>query len=359
MKKTLAVLAAALMLLVLIPGCVESGGAPPTGEVLNVYNWGEYIANGDDGSLDVNREFTRRTGIKVNYTTYATNEEMYAKLTNGAADYDVIFPSDYMIEKLISDNMLEKLEFSNIPNYEHIGGDYKDLPFDPANEYSVPYMWGIVGVFYNKSMVDEEDIRGRSWDILWNEKYAGRILMFDNPKDAFGIALKKLGYHQDSVNPDEYHEAYELLALQKPLVQAYVMDQIFDKMANGEAAAAPYYAGDFRIMAEENEDIGFYIPKEGSNFFVDSACVVKDSKHKKAAEMYINFLNDPDIALANSEYICYSTPNTAAYDMLDDEIKNNPFYYPGRDVLDNCDMFRDPPREIYELQNDLWRQLKI
>lgn len=362
MKKTilsvlLAVLTASATLL--CAGCGQSDDAVPlTGEVLNVYNWGEYISNGDEGSLDVNEEFTRRTGIKVNYTTYASNEEMYQKIKSGAAEYDVIIPSDYMIEKMIEEDMLEKLDFSNIPNYSLIGDDYKDLPFDPTNEYSVPYTWGVVGIFYNKTMVDESDIAKQSWDILWDEKYSGNILMFDNPRDAFGIALKKLGYSQNSADPDEWDEAYEELAEQKPLVQAYVMDQIFDKMANGEAALAPYYAGDAGIMMEENKDIGFFIPKEGTNRFVDSMCIVKGAKHKTAAEKYIDFMCDGEIALANIEYICYSTPNTAAYDLLDEETKENPIFYPAQAILDKCEVFYDLPIDIYKQQNDLWIKLK-
>lgn len=339
-------------------GCASKEGAAPTGEVINVYNWGEYIANGDDGSMDVLKEFTKRTGIEVNYTNFASNEEMYAKISSGAADYDVIIPSDYMIEKMIKEDMLEKLDFSNIPNYSYIDPKYKDLAFDPKNEYSVPYTWGTIGIFYNKTMVDEEDIAKKSWDILWNEKYAGNILMFDNQRDAFGIALMRLGYSVNSTDPGEWQEAYELLCEQKPLVQAYVMDQIFDKMANGEAAVAPYYAGDGRIMIDENEDIDFYTPVEGSNLFVDSMCIPKGSQHKKAAEEFINFMCDTQIAYENIEYICYSTPQMEAYKLLDDDVKNNQDYYPPQDVLDKCQVYTDLPVDVYENMNELWIQLK-
>ena len=339
-------------------GCAGKQGVPLTGETINVYNWGEYIANGDDGSMDVIAEFTKRTGIEVNYTTFASNEEMYAKISSGAADYDVIIPSEYMIEKMIKEGMLEKLDMANIPNYSFIDDNYKDLPYDPNNEYSVPYTWGTVGVFYNKTMVDEADVAKKSWDILWDEKYAGNILMFDNQRDAFGISLIRQGYSLNTTNADEWQKAYDELAKQKPLVQAYVMDQIFDKMANGEAALAPYYAGDARIMMDENEDVGFFLPNEGSNIFVDAMCIPKGTQHKKAAEQFINFMCDTDIALENIEYICYSTPETSVYEKLDKEIKDNKNYYPEQEVLDRCEFYTDLPTDTYELMNDLWVELK-
>ena len=362
-RKIFSVLLAVMMLvsmtaMLTLTGCGNTGGVPLTGEVINVYNWGEYIANGDDGTLDVIAEFTKQTGIEVNYTTYASNEEMYAKISSGAADYDVIIPSDYMIEKMISEDMLAELDFDNIPNYEYIDEQYLSKGYDPDNKYTVPYTWGVVGVFYNKTMVDEADIAKQSWDILWDEKYAGNILMFDNQRDAFGIALMKLGYSLNSTDPDEWEEAYELLAEQKPLVQAYVMDQIFDKMANGEAALAPYYAGDARIMMEENEDIGFFIPKEGTNLFFDSMCILKDSAHKEAAEKFINFMCETEIALENIEYICYSTPHSEAYELLDPEIKDNPSFYPEKSILSKCEVFTDLPRDIHELMNQYWVDLK-
>ena len=340
-------------------GCAKKEDkAPLTGEVINVYNWGEYIANGDDGSMDVIAEFTKRTGIEVNYTNFASNEEMYAKISSGSADYDVIIPSDYMIEKMIKEDMLEPLDMDNIPNFSLIDPNYKDLPYDPGNKYSVPYTWGTVGIFYNKTMVDEADVAEQSWDLLWNEKYAGDILMFDNQRDAFGIALSKLGYSMNSTDPGQWQEAYELLCEQKPLVQAYVMDQIFDKMANEEAAVAPYYAGDARIMVGENENIGFYVPKEGTNLFVDAMCIPKGSAHKEAAEKFINFMCETDIALENIEYICYSTPQMETYKLLDEDVRNNPDYYPPQEILDKCEVYTDLPTDIYEQMNELWIQLK-
>jgi len=348
----------ALIAVLMIAAVFCSAGCSSDKVVLNVYNWGEYIANGDDGCMDVIAEFEKRTGIRVNYTEFASNEEMYAKISSGAADYDVIIPSDYMIEKMISEDMLEKINFDNVPNYEYIDAKYRNLACDPTNEYCVPYTWGTVGIFYNKTMVDEADVAAKSWDLLWNEKYAGEILMFNNQRDAFGIALAYLGYSLNSTNPAEWQEAYELLKQQRPLVQAYVMDQIYDKMASGEAAIGPYYAGDARILMEENEDIGFYVPNEGTNFFVDAMCIVKGTEHKAEAEAFINFMTDPEISLENIEYICYSTPNTATLEMLDPEIAGNPNYYPPQEILDNSEMFIDLPEDIYELMNSLWVDIK-
>ena len=348
----------ALIAVAMIAAVFCTAGCSSDKVVLNVYNWGEYIANGDDGCMDVIAEFEKRTGIKVNYTEFASNEEMYAKISSGAADYDVIIPSEYMIEKMISEDMLEKINFDNVPNYQYIDEKYRNLACDPANEYCVPYTWGTVGIFYNKTMVDEADVANKSWDLLWNEKYAGEILMFNNQRDAFGIALAYLGYSLNSTNPSEWQEAYELLKEQRPLVQAYVMDQIYDKMASGEAAIGPYYAGDARILMEENEDIGFYVPNEGTNFFVDAMCIVKGTEHKAEAEAFINFMTDPEVSLENIEYICYSTPNSETFKMLDPEIAGNPNYYPSQEVLDNSEMYIDLPEDIYELMNSLWVDIK-
>lgn len=257
---------------------------------INVYNWGEYICSGaDEGTLDVNAEFTKLTGIKVNYTNYATNEELYAKLKGGGASYDVIIPSDYMINKMIKEDMIQTLDFDNIPNYKYIMDNFKNLEYDPGNEYSVPYTWGTVGIIYDTTMVDiaEEDI---DWDLLWNEDYADQILMFDNPRDAFAIAEIAGGYSINTEDSDELTAAAEMLKDQKKIVQGYVMDEIFDKMGAGDALIAPYYAGDALTILEENEDLNFVVPKSGTNLFVDAMCIPKSSKQKEAAEMYINFM---------------------------------------------------------------------
>lgn len=341
-----------------LTACRKQDGVPLTGEVINVYNWGEYISDGEDDSLDVNAEFTRRTGIQVNYTTYPDNESLYAKLKNGSADYDVVVPSDYMIAKLIEEGMLEKLDMANIPNYSMIDDNFKGLEYDKNNEYSVAYTWGTVGIFYNTTLVDEADAEDMSWDILWNEKYAGQILMFDNPRDAFGIAQFKLGYSVNTTDESELKAAAEELKKQKPLVQAYVMDQIFDKMANDEAALAPYYAGDAVRLFEDNENIAFAFPKEGTNRFVDALCIPKGAKNKALAEKYINFLCETEVAAANAEYIGYSTPHKLAIDSLDEEIRSSEIFYPGDDVISKTEVFLKLPDATNKLMDELWVELK-
>ena len=360
MKKRFAAFFAALVFLAsALPSASAASGAPAakSGETINVYNWGEYISNGVDGSLDVNKEFTKRTGIQVNYTTFESNENLYAKLVSGGANYDVIIPSDYMISKLTAEGMLEKLDFRNIPNFRYIDKQFQNPVYDPKNEYSVPYTWGVVGIFYNKKYVKE---KVDSWKILWDEKYAGKILMFDNPRDAFGIAQKILGYSYNSTDPAQWEEAAMLLKRQKPLVQAYVMDQIFDKMSSGDAWLAPYYAGDAATLVEDNPDIGFAIPeKEGTNFFVDAVCIPKGSRHKAAAEAYINFLCDPEIAAANVDYIGYSTPESAAKELLPKEVVDNPIFYPDQKILNRSEIFTNLPDDTNRLLDTLWAEVKM
>jgi spermidine/putrescine transport system substrate-binding protein len=360
LKKRFAAFFAALVFLAFaFPSASAASGAPAakSGETINVYNWGEYISNGVDGSLDVNKEFTKRTGIQVNYTTFESNENLYAKLVSGGANYDVIIPSDYMISKLTAEGMLEKLDFRNIPNFRYIDKQFQNPVYDPKNEYSVPYTWGVVGIFYNKKYVKE---KVDSWKILWDEKYAGKILMFDNPRDAFGIAQKILGYSYNSTDPAQWEEAAMLLKRQKPLVQAYVMDQIFDKMSSGDAWLAPYYAGDAATLVEDNPDIGFAIPdKEGTNFFVDAVCIPKGSRHKAAAEAYINFLCDPEIAAANVDYIGYSTPESAAKKLLPKEVVDNPIFYPDQKILDRSEIFTNLPDDTNRLLDTLWAEVKM
>lgn len=324
---------------------------------INVYNWGEYIANGEDGALDVNAEFTALTGIKVNYTNFATNEELYAKLKGGASSYDVIIPSDYMISKLINEDMLLPLNMDNIPNFKYIMERFRNPAYDPQNDYSVPYTWGTVGLIYNASIIDtpKEDI---DWDILWNEDYRDQILMFDNPRDAFAIAEIMLGYSLNTENPDELKAAASKLTEQKSIVQAYVMDEIFDKMEAGDALIAPYYAGDALTILETNEDLDFVVPKGGTNLFFDAMCIPKGAKQKQAAEMYINFMCEPDIAYANIDYICYSTPHSAAYDMLDEDVRENPVSYPDDELLNNTEVFVNLSDEANQQMQTLWTDMK-
>lgn len=324
---------------------------------INVYSWGEFIANGSDENINVNKEFTRRTGIKVNYKTFQNNEELFAKLMGGGVDYDVIIPSDYMISRLIENDMLEPLNYDNIPNYNLIDNKFKNLNFDPQNKYSVPYMWGLMGIFYNKKEIDipEDEL---TWDILWNEKYRNKILMFDNARDSFAISLMRLGYSLNTKNPEEWREAANELIKQKPLVQAYVMDQIFDKMGNGEAVLAPYYSGDAATLIRNNPDIGFVIPKSGTNKFVDSMCIPKNSKHKVLAEKYINFMCETDISLANLKQTGYSTPQEEAYEMLDIKTKQNKIFYPDDEVMERSDIFVNLPENINKLMDELWIEVK-
>ena len=322
---------------------------------INVYSWGEYIANGTDGSMDVNAEFTARTGIKVNYTTFDSNESLYSKLVGGGADYDVIVPSDYMVSKLINEDMLLPLDFENIPNYQYIDGQFRSPGYDPENRYSVPYTWGVVGVFYNTRYIESVE----SWESLWDDEYAGKILMFDNPRDSFAIAQFMLGQDVNTTDPEDWRAAADLLKDQKPLVQAYVMDQIFDKMESGEAWIAPYYAGDAAILVDNSEDIDFAVPKEGTNFFVDAMCVPKTASHKREAEEYINFLCDPEIAGANMDYVGYSTPETAAKEYLDPEVAESPLHYPSEETLSRTQIFVNLPEETSREVDRLWAEVKM
>lgn len=326
---------------------------------INVYNWGEYISTGaEEGTLDVNSEFTKLTGIKVNYTNYATNEELYAKLKSGGATYDVIIPSDYMISKMISENLIQKLDYSNIPNFSYIMDNFKNLAYDPENEYTVPFTWGTVGIIYDETIVDipPEEI---DWDILWDETYTDQILMFDNPRDAFAIAEILNGSSINTQNFDELKAASDKLKEQKSIVQGYVMDEIFDKMGAGDALIAPYYAGDALTIMEENDSLNFVIPKSGTNLFIDAMCIPTCAKQKEAAEMYINFMCEPDIAYSNIDYICYSTPHKAAFQMLDEDVQNNPISYPDDDFISNkTTVFVNLSDEANREMQDLWTEMK-
>ena len=328
---------------------------------INVYNWGEYISNGDDDSLDINALFEELTGIRINYTQFDTNESLYAKLKSGGTTYDVIFPSDYMVSRMIDEDMLEPLDFENIPNFQYISEKFKNPSYDPENLYSVPYTWGTVGLIYNYDMLDFDP---DSWDIMWDETYAKQILQFSNSRDAFAIALLRLGYSINTEDKLELDQAAQMLKEEKPMVQAYVMDQIFDKMQGNEAAIAPYYAGDAINMMAVNDSLRFVIPKEGTNLFFDAVCIPKHKEdteesrlRKLASEMYINFLNEPDIAAANIEYIQYSTPNDAALALLDEETRNNPIAYPGDEVLENTEVYVNLSEDTNLYLDQLWTQI--
>ena len=326
------------------------------GVTLNFANWGDYISTGSDGYPDIISEFEELTGITVNLTTFANNEELYAKMEAGAADYDLIIPSDYMISRMISEDMLDKLDFENIPNYANIDEKYKNVEFDPNNEYSAPYFWGTVGIIYNRDLVDEADL---GWDILWNEKYTDSILMFDNPRDAFAIAENMLGYSLNTEDPSELQAAADLLTEQKPLVQAYVMDEIFNKMGAEEAAVAPYYAGDAVFLMRDYDFLDFYMPESGTNLFIDSMCVPKGAKNKKAAEMFINYMLEPEVGYVNSDYVGYSTPNAKSFELVDDERKNDGISYLNDEYLDaHTEVFRALSPEGDRLMSDLWTKIR-
>ncbi len=325
---------------------------------INVYNWGEYIPNGEDDTIDLNAEFTKLTGISVNYSTYATNEELYAKLKGGAASYDIIIPSDYMISRMIKEDMLQPLDIDNIPNRKFIMDTFSNPGYDEESRYSVPYTWGTVGIVYNKDKTDltEDEI---DWDVLWNPDYSDQILMFDNPRDAFAIAESILGYSLNSENKKELRASAEKLKEQKKYVQAYVMDEIFDKMGAGEATFAPYYAGDAVSMMDEYDHLGFVLPKSGTNMFIDAMCIPKGAKQKEAAEMYVNFMCEPEVAYAVADYIGYSTPNSGAYELLDDEVKEDGISYPDEDYLNNhTTIFRNLSDEANLYMQTLWTDIK-
>ena len=356
-KRLLSLSLAALLCIPSFAGCFTAkAAAADTGVTINVYNWGQYISDGTDGYLDVNAAFTEATGIEVNYMTFDTNESLYTKLKTGGSSYDIIIPSDYMAGRLIDEGLVQKLDFSNIPNYQYINEAYKNTAYDPNNAYSVPYTWGTVGVIYNKKYVDEADIG--SWDLLWNEKYAGKILMFDNNRDAFAIAESRLGYSLNTTDSVALTACAELLKQQKPVVQQYVMDQIFDKMTREEAWIAPYYAGDYLTMLEDNPDLGFFFPEEGFNLFIDCLMIPSSAEHKAEAEAYINFLLSPEVCGENLDYLGYSAPEDAAKEYMDPEVSSSEIAYPSAETLARSEAFLYLPTESNQLMDSLWLDVK-
>ena len=322
---------------------------------LNVYNWGLYISDGSDDSINVLSAFEELTGIKVNYTTFDSNESLYAKMKSGGASYDVIFPSEYMVGKMAAEGMLAELNYDNIPNIANVGEEYLGWDFDPENRWSVPYMWGTTVLIYNTTMVEEEPT---SWDALWDVRYANNVLMFNNSRDAYAIAAKRQGLSLNPASVEEVDTVMEDLKAQKSVVQAYVMDEIFDKMEGGEAALAPYYAGDALVMIEENPDLAVVHPEEGVNFFVDSMCVPANAKHKEAAELFINYLCEPSVGLANCDYIGYSTPLTEVWEELDDDLKYSEVAYPGKEVMDKAEVFVTLPEDVNAALDAQWSEMK-
>lgn len=351
LKKSIAILSSLFLISTSFVGCNNKKSSSEDKRTLNVFNYGDYI------NEDLISKFEEETGIDVIYDTYESNEIMYQKVKNSPGTYDLIFPSDYMVEKMISEDMLEKIDFNNIPNFKNIGEDFKNLSYDPNNEYSVPYMWGTVGIIYDADKVDEPV---DSWDILWDPKYKNEIFMFDSIRDTLAISLVRLGYSLNSVDKNELDEAAQELIKQKPLVQSYVMDEVKDKMINGEATLATVYSGDAVFIQEEAPDLNlqYIVPKEGSNKWFDVMVIPKGAKHKSEAEEFINFLCDAENAKENVEYIGYATPNTAAYDLLDKETQEDETVYPPKEVLDKCEIFKDLGNKI-KLYDDAWLKVKI
>lgn len=360
----------ALITCFMLCGCQEKKEK----KVVNVYSWGEYISDGSEGTLDANKAFekyyyeTYGEEIEVVYTTFASNEDLYAKLKSGASGYDVIVPSDYMIARLIDEGMLEKIDFSNIPNYENIGENFRGLYYDPTNEYSIPYTYGMIGIIYNTEVVAEEDVVNESWDLMWNPKYDGKILQFNNSRDAFGTAMYKLDIDVNEATDEEWYMALDELKRQQPLLQGYVMDEIYNKMESGEAAISAYYAGDYLCMIENNESLGFYYPKVNgefaTNLFVDAYCIPKGAPNKELGEIYINYMLSEEPAIANAEYIYYASPNKAVYE--NEEYKeymgeDMAVLYPEFDFHENYNnmSYHNLDKETLALLNNLWEELKI
>ena len=374
MKKTVTLILIAALAAALLAGCGGGSGKPAASGTLtlNVYNWGEYISDGSEDSYDTIAEFEKwyqeeyGQKVRVNYDTYASNEDMYAKLSAGAVSYDVVVPSDYMIARMAKEGLLLELDFANIPNYENIDDDFKGLFYDPDAKYTVPYTYGVTGVIWDANQVDESDAQG--WDLLWNEKYAGRILSFNNPRDAFGTAQYKLNLDVNSTDKADWDKAYDALMVQRPLLYGQVMDEIYNLMESGEAAIGVYYAGDYFTMVDaqaDGVDLQFYYP-EPTNYFIDAMCIPKCCQNKELAERFINFMLDRDAAVANAEYTYYASPNRTVYtdpeyieEMGEDVME---ILYPGNDDFSenfNRVAYRNLPQEMLDYMNTLWENVKI
>lgn len=367
MKKSLFLLLSLIFCALILSGCGSSDQL-----TLNVYNWGEYISDGSEGSFDTIREFETwyeenyGQALKVNYDTYASNEDMYNKIASGAVSYDVIIPSDYMIARMRSEDMLLPLDFENIPNYQYIEESFRGLYYDPEDQYSVPYTYGVVGVIYNANVVDEADAQG--WDLMWNPKYAGNILQFNNSRDAFATAQYKLGLDVNDTDHAKWDTALAELKVQAPLVKSYVMDEVFNMMESGEAAIAPYYAGDYFTMLDaqaDHVDLRFYYP-DPTNYFVDAMCIPSCCQNKELAEIFINYMLSAEPAIANAEYIYYASPNSLVYQdpgyLEDIGEEAAAILYPGLEnfaALYNSYAYRNLDTDTLGYINTLWENLKI
>ena len=374
MKRILSLLiifALLLPLILCVSSCDKAGGETVT---LYVYNWGEYMSDGTEGTLDVNEMFeewyyeTYGVKVEVNYSTYSSNESMYAKLSSGSVHYDVVIPSDYMIERMIAEDMLAELNYNNMP---HIGNIHSDFfgpnavydYYDPDNKYAVPYMYGMIGIIYNTTMVEADDPSLGSWKLMWDERHAGNILQFNNSRDAFGTAQYFLDLDVNSTSESDWRQALEKLKEQKPILQGYVMDEIFNKMENGSAAIAAYYAGDFLSMYENNEDLEFFYPAEGTNLYVDAMCIPKASQNKEIAERYIDFMLTEEPAVANAEYTYYASPNNVVRENTEyreymDSIKEGGYdLMYGTDTVETSS-YKNLGGDQLIMLNELWEELK-
>ena len=342
----------ALGLSIFMAGCATD--EVDADEVVYVYNWGDYI---DPATLEM---FEEETGIHVICDEFDTNESMYPRVAAGAVHYDVICPSDYMIQKMIENNLLRPLDFEKLPNArQYIGQKFFDQSraFDPENKYSVPYCWGTVGIMYNTALIDEPI---DSWAVLWDERYRNEILMQDSPRDALMVPLKLKGHSMNSTDSDELNEARDMLIEQKPLVQAYVIDEVKDKMIGGEAKLAVVFSGEAAMIAMENEDMEFVVPKEGTNFWIDGWVMTRDAENVENAHKFIDFMCRPDIAVINFDYLGYSTPNIAVRDLVEDEdIKNSPVSFPDPDVYENQETYKYLGEQQDRIYGDLWIQVKV
>ena len=361
-SKLLRRIAAGAVACVLLVTLIVTGHSVKSDRVVNVCSWGEYI----DESLIT--RFEEETGIRVNYQTAESNEALYSLIKMGGADFDVIVPSDYMIARLIEEDMLAELDYDNIPNFDLIDDTYKHLSYDPENKYTVPYTWGALGIIYNTAMVSEPIT---SWSAMFDPQYAGQVLMINNSRDAIGAALLSLGYSLNTTDESQLEEAFNLIKQAKDngVYQAFVMDEVFGKMEGGNAAIAMYYAGDYLTMLENNEDLAFVIPEEGSNWFVDAMCVLKSSQHKDEAEEWINFIASTDANLANMDYIWYASPNAEAleeypayYQEVNDEELDPELYEimaPSEETLARCELYENLPKATLRLYDSLWTRLGI
>jgi len=350
-NRLVAFITTVLLAAIMLTGCGPANTGNNAEQVtINVFNWGDYI---DESTIE---DFEKAyPNIKVNYQTFSTNEDMYVKIKTGGSPFDVAIPSDYMIKRMLDEGLLNKINMENIPNYKYIDDRFKNLSFDPDNQYSVPYMWGTVGILYNKTMVtDPVD----SWEILWNEKYKKQIVMPDSERDAIGVTLKMLGFSMNTKNISELEQARDKLIEQKPLVLSYAVDEVKDMMIGESAALAVVWSGDAYYCISENENLAYAIPKEGSNYWFDSMVIPSTSKHQKEAELFINFMCETEVAFKNADYIGYATPHKEVMKMLDPDLVSDRNAYPLQEDLANFEIFEYPGDEINKEYNRIWTEVK-